>query len=92
MKAISTVGSGLHGKRVIFDWIHVASLLTICMFSHKNEIVMCLPGPQERPEFGAGQDALGLLVCHPDQRLLVDRHQLVADLQPPVLRQRRGKP
>lgn len=45
-----------------------------------------------QPEFGAGQDALGLLVRHPDQRLLVDGHQLVADLQPPVLRQRRGKP
>lgn len=26
-------------------------------------------------------------MCHPDQRLLVDGHQLIPDLQPAVLKQ-----
>ena len=37
------------------------------------------------PEFGACQDAPGLLVRHSDQGLFVDGHQLVPDLQPAVL-------
>lgn len=39
------------------------------------------------PEFGARQDAPGLLICHSDQGFFVDRHQLVPNLQPAVLKQ-----
>ena len=39
------------------------------------------------PESGASQDVPRLLVPQADQRLFVDGHQLVPDLQPAVLTQ-----
>lgn len=83
MKAISTVGSGLHGKTAVFDThciiaknLHVFPLtstkikLLFVYMDHKRDHKE--PEFVLQPEFGAGQDALGLLICHPDQGLLVD--------------------
>lgn len=40
------------------------------------------------PEFSTCQDTPSFFICHPDQRLLVDGHQLVSNLQPTVLEQK----
>lgn len=45
----------------------------------------CVLGRQ--PQLGACQDAPCLLICHSDQRLFVDWHQLIPHLQPAILKQ-----
>lgn len=88
IKAISTVGSGL--LRDEQATVSFAATLKSLAFNTKGGegsqmFIMghlCLV-----PEFSTCQDTPSFFICHPDQRLLVDGHQLVSNLQPAVLEQ-----
>lgn len=74
MKATSTVGSGLRRTAPTHSAEDYEEQLSHRLWTSSFE-----------PEFSACQDAPGLLVRHPDQRLLVDGHQLISNLKPSVL-------